>query len=117
MAPPGPGEPPPPDGSQPSGMRVDVLLPPAEARVHRMPVLRLLVPAGAALALDGAARWRLVDDGQGPGQGGGSALVLFEYREPTPPQSPNAIVLAAARMGEEASVALRAALALALPPT
>ena len=109
------GEEPPPDGSQPSGTRVDVLLPPSEARAHRMPVLRLLVPAGAALALDGAARWRLVDDGQGQGQGGASALVLFEYREPSP-QSPNAIVLAAARMGEEASVALRAALALALPP-
>ncbi len=54
---------------------VDVLLPPADSR----PSVRLALPPGSALILDGRARWRLVGDEHGGHGRGPCACVIFEY--------------------------------------
>lgn len=95
-------------------MRVDVLLPLREAWAHGLPVARLVVPPGSALALDGTARWRIVDDHRADG---GGAAMLFEYAPAVRGEGADALSdVAANRVLEGAAFALRAVLAMALPP-
>ena len=93
-----------------SSVCVDVLLPIEEVLARRLPSVRLRVPAGSALVLDGRVRWQLVDSGQQP-----EPVVLFEYRDASATK-PGIVEVARARFAEGASVAVRAALAVALGP-
>ena len=96
--------------TQSSSVCVDVLLPIEEVLARRLPSVRLRVPAGSALVLDGRVRWQLVDGGQQP-----EPVVLFEYRDASATK-PGIVEVARARFAEGASVAVRAALAVALGP-
>ena len=91
-----------------AGLRVDVMLPLGEALAYRLPVRRVTVPAGGALALAGGTRWQLADDSP-------CACALFEY-QPTSGAGgaapASAFELAGDRVADAASVAVRAAWAL-----
>ena len=99
------------EGPAAASVHVDVMLPLREALRHRMPVTRVTVPAGGALALHGGMRWQLADDAP-------CACVLFEYslseRGAAAGVPASALELASERVADGASAALRAAWALAL---
>ena len=89
-------------------MLIDVL-PPTGATGLGIPTLRaamrIRIPAGAALALDGRTRWRLVDDASPAGAHPSSACVLFEYR---PHEPRTASEVASTRLFDGVSVLVRA---------
>ena len=89
-------------------MLVDVL-PPTGATGLGIPTLRaamrIRIPAGAALALDGRTRWRLVDDASLAGAHPSCACVLFEYR---PHEPRTASEVASTRLFDGVSVLVRA---------
>ena len=113
-----------PDGGAASAaplLVVDVLLP---SMGDRVPAVRVRVPCGGALAVDGRARWRLVDDeisspeaAPRPAADAAAATccVLFEYR-PAPADEPPAAAseVAVARAADFAAVLWRGALAWAV---
>ena len=102
------------DAIPPATTLVEVLLP-SSGSGHVWPALRIELPAGTALALDGRTRWRLAAEGTRT-----EAYVLFEYRPRCVAVDsallPSALQAAAARARDGVSLISRAAIAALLPP-